>query len=296
MAGLTGMEIYNRHADAKKDISGLMAIALKLTEPAALAELEESLRLYPDELLATQVEYSADYLKKWDAETKARRLTGVAANDCHHNQILLMKMLDSETVLIGTNVDRDDQMRRVTAASRPGIRALTKGHRPGDVLARLDFDPYFRSFQNVCTHVFASELSEAAIRSALRDGHAYVSHDWMCDPTGFGFELINVKPAAGNGRPRSGVMMGDQVRFASGQNLAARFPVPCHMRFLNQGNVVAEKGGESLEFAIDAPGVYRVEGWLDVGAERRPGSIQTRSMCGNGQRGTGISRGHLGIM
>ena len=190
MAGLNGMEIYNRHADAKKDGAGLLAIALKLTHPASLKELEESLRLYPDELLASQVEYPADYLAKWDAETKTRRLTGVAANDCHHNQILLMKMLDPETVLIGTNVDRDDQMRKVTATLRPGIRALTKGHQPGDVLARLDFDPYFRSFQNVSTHILAPELSEAAIRAALRDGHAYVSHDWMCDPSGFFFELI----------------------------------------------------------------------------------------------------------
>ncbi len=190
MAGLTGMEIYNRHADAKKDAAGLLAITLKLTHPDSLKELEESLRLYPDELLASQVEYPADYLAKWDAETKTRRLTGVAANDCHHNQILLMKMLDPETVLIGTNVDRDDQMRKFTATLRPGIRALTSGHRPGDILARLDFDPYFRSFQNVSTHIFAPELTEAAIRSALREGHVYVSHDWMCDPSGFFFELL----------------------------------------------------------------------------------------------------------
>ena len=35
MDGLTGMEIYNRHADAKKDAAGLLAIVLKLTHPAA---------------------------------------------------------------------------------------------------------------------------------------------------------------------------------------------------------------------------------------------------------------------
>ena len=198
MAGLNGMEIYNRHADAKKDAAGLLAIVLKLTHPVSLAELEESLRLYPDELLASQVEYPTDYLAKWDAETKTRRLTGVAANDCHHNQILLMKMIDPETVLIGTNVDRDDQMRKFKAALRPGIRALTKGHQPGDVLARLDFDPYYRSFQNVSTHIFAPELTENAIRAALREGHAYVSHDWMCDPSGFFFGLTAAAQQARN--------------------------------------------------------------------------------------------------
>ena len=167
---------------------------VKLTEPASLAELEESLRLYPDELFAAQVEYPADYLAKWDAETKTRRLTGVAANDCHHNNVLLVKMVDAETVKVGTNVDPDDKMHPVSASLRKGIRELTKGHRPGDLLARLDVDPYSRSFRNVSTHVLAPELGEAAIRSALREGHAYVSHDWMCDPSGFRFELVAAPP------------------------------------------------------------------------------------------------------
>jgi hypothetical protein len=265
-AGLSGMEIYNRHADAKKNAAGLLAITLKLTDPASLAELQENLRLYPDELLASQVEYPADYLAKWDADTKGRRLTGVAANDCHHNQILLLKMLDSETVLIGTNVDRDDQMRKVKATVRPGIRALTKGHRPGDVLARLDFDPYYRSFQNVSTHILAPELSEDAIRAALHDGHAYVSHDWMCDPSGVLFELVATKKD-GEGPWK---IMGDEMKFTAGQKLVTQFPVTCHIRLLNQGKVISEKSGDSLEFAVDAPGVYRVEGWLDVAGERRP--------------------------
>jgi hypothetical protein len=266
LSGLTGMEIYNRHADAKKDRAGLLAIASKLTHPDSLKELEESMRLYPDEILASQVEYPADYLAKWDAETRTSRLTGIAANDCHHNQILLMKMLDSETVLIGTNVDRDDQMRKVTAALRPGVRSLTKGRRPGDILARLDFDPYFRSFQNVSTHLFAPELTEAAIRSALREGHAYVSHDWMCDPSGFFFELLTAESRETDRR----IMMGELVRFTAGQKLVTRFPTTCYIRVLDHGKVVAEQHGEGLEFAIDAPGVYRVEGWLMVGGERRP--------------------------
>ncbi|MFI5457567.1 MAG: histidinol phosphatase [Isosphaerales bacterium] len=270
MAGLNGMEIYNRHADAKKDAAGLLAVVLKLTHPDSLKELEDSLRLYPDELLAAQVEYPTDYLAKWDAETKTRRLTGVAANDCHHNQVLLMKVVDPETVLVGTNVDRDDQMRKFTATLRPGIRALTKGHRAGDILARLDFDPYYRSFQNVSTHVFAPELTEDAIRSAFREGHAYVSHDWMCDPSGFFFELIAAGPNVEKQQAEPRVMMGDEVKFAPGRKLVARFPVTCHIRLLSGGRLIAEQSGKSLESAIVTAGVYRVEGWLDIAGERRP--------------------------
>src|SRR6266446_4361747 len=181
MDGLTGLEIYHRHFDAKKDMAGLIAIGMKLLDPGQLAELQENLRSYPDELLAAQATYQDEYINKWDAESQSRRLTGVAANDCHHNQIMVVKMVDENTVLVGTNVDPDKDMRRITAESRPSIRELTKGHKPGDLLARADFDPYYRSFRDSATHILAPELTEAGIRSALQQGHAFVSHDWMCD-------------------------------------------------------------------------------------------------------------------
>jgi len=263
MEGLDGMEISNRHADAKVDRAGIVALLLKLTDPASLRELEESLRLYPDELYAAQGRYPADYLAKWDAETKTRRLTGVAANDCHHNQVLIVKMVDAETVRVGTNVDTDDQMRLISAALRPGIRAMTKRHNPGDVLARLDIDPYHRSFRNMSTHILAGKLNETDVRGALRDGHAYVSHDWMCDPTGSLFELISA--ASG---PRN--LMGDEVKLAPGDRLVAQFPVSCHIRLLSGGRLIAEGSADHLEHEINAPGVYRIEGWLEVGGEERP--------------------------
>ncbi len=267
MAKLDGMEIYNRHADAKKDTAGLLAIMLKLTHPASLREFKESLNRYPDELFAAQVEYPADYLAKWDAEAKTRRLTGVAANDCHHNHILLVKMVDEETVKVGTNVDRDDQMLAVSARLRPGIRELTKGHRRGDLLGRLDLDPYHRSFNNVSTHLMAPELSEAAVRAALRGGHVYVSHDWMCDPSGFRFELT--APAGQTACSARRVVAGDEVKLSSPARLVAQFPVACHIRLMSGGKIIAERSADHLEYDVSGPGVYRVEGWLELGGEER---------------------------
>jgi hypothetical protein len=263
MEGLYGMEITNRHADAKVDRAGILALMFKLTDPASLGELQESLRLYPDELFAVQGRYPADYLAKWDAETKTRRLTGVAANDCHHNNVLIVKMVNPETVRIGTNVDADDQMQVVSAALRPGIRAMTRAHQPGDVLARVDIDPYHRSFRNLSTHVLAPELSDTAVRDALRRGHAYVCHDWICDPSNSRFELMT----AGGVPP---VMMGDEAKLAPGSRLVARFPVSCRLRLLNGGRLVAERVGDQLEHEVAAPGVYRVEAWLEIGGEERP--------------------------
>ncbi len=196
VAGLTGLEIFNRHWDAKRDKASLLALALMLTDPKGLAEMERALRLYPDEVLAFQCNYPDLYLKKWDEGTRYKRLTGVAANDCHHNQVFIVKMVDAQTVLLGTNVDAENKMRKITAALRPGIIDMTKGRKAGDIIARLDFDPYYRSFRNSSTHVIAPKLDETAIRAALKAGHAYVAHDWMCDATGFRFEAIDARRAS----------------------------------------------------------------------------------------------------
>lgn len=261
MADLDGMEIYNRHADAKKDRGGVASLVLRLTDPAALRIFEEDLRQYPDELLGAQVTYPDDYLAKWDRETRAKRLTGVAANDCHHNQVLIVKMVDPETVLVGTNVDRDDQMQRVSAGLRPGIREMTLARAAGDVLARVDLDPYHRSFANVSTHILAPEATERALREALRRGRAYVAHDWMCDPTGFRLDLI------AEGDPVAS--MGDDFPYKPGLRIEARSPVPCKLRLMEGGRIVAEATGDRLEAGIEFPGVYRVEGWLTLDGEDR---------------------------
>lgn len=264
MDNLTGLEIYNRHWDAKKDMPSLIALAMKLTDPKSLAELEEAVRLYPDELLGFQCDYPLVYLQKWDASTVVKPLTGVAANDCHHNQVFLVKRVDENTVLVGTNVDKDDQMRTFASRVRPGIVQMTAGHKAGDVLARVDLDPYPRSFRNVATHVLAPRLDEAAIRTALKAGHAYVSHDWICDAKGFAFEA-QARDGAVLGR------MGDRVALKDAPRLQVRMPVPAHVRLMRQGEQVAVAEGKAdVTFPVSAPGVYRVEAWETLDQELRP--------------------------
>ena len=151
----------------------------------------------------------------------------------------------------------------MTAESKSSIRELTKGHQPGDILAKVDFDPYYRSFRNSATHILAPELSEQAIRSALQQGHCFVSHDWMCDATGFSFQLINKKT-------NEQKLMGDEVQFSVGQKLVAHFPVSCHGRLLKNGKVVAESDSDTFQHEVESPGVYRLEGWLKLDGEERP--------------------------
>jgi hypothetical protein len=263
MEGLTGLEIYNRHWDAKRDKFALLALAARLTDPKQLADLEKAVKLYPDEVFAFQCDYPTVYLDKWDEETKRRRLTGIAANDCHHNQVLLVKMVDADTVLVGTNVDADDKMHKISSSLRPGIKELTKGHKSGDILARLDVDPYYRSFRNSSTHIIAPKLDEGSIRTALKAGHAFVAHEWMCDATGFRFEaMTNDKRVAG---------MGDEVKLADGLKLTSRLPLAAHVRLLRHGQVAAKFEDKSeIEFSVKEPGVYRLEAWLKLDGEWRP--------------------------
>src|SRR6185295_13867933 len=62
---------------------------------------------------------------------------------------------------------------------------------PEIVMAGITFDPLEVSFRGLVTHVLAEELTEPLIRQALTNGHAYVAHDWLCDPTGFSFGAMN---------------------------------------------------------------------------------------------------------
>jgi hypothetical protein len=214
--------------------------------------------------LAFQCDYPKVYLDKWDEGTKTRRLTGVAANDCHHNQILIVKMVDEKTVLLGTNVDEDKKMERISSTFRPGIEKMTKGHKPGDILVMLDVDPYFRSFRNSSTHVLAPKLDEPTIRSALKAGHAFVAHDWMCDATGFRFD-------ANDAHGKRVAFMGDELKMADGIKLAIKLPLPAYMRLLRHGAEVATSQDRSgFEFTVKEPGAYRLEAWLKLDGELRP--------------------------
>ena len=183
---LDGLEIYNHHSDVKTEGAFQLWLQGTLTDPVRLPELVAALNQYPDEVLGTQQDYLTDIIAKWDRDSKQHRLTGVAGNDCHHNQVFMVTAVDQNTIEIGY-ITTKPTTSRVTADKVPGVAALVKGRKPGELIAKLDFDPYERSLRYVSTHILARELNEPAIREALKSGHAYVAHDWLCDSTGFAF-------------------------------------------------------------------------------------------------------------
>jgi len=125
----------------------------------------------------------------------------------------------------------------------------------------VTFDPYDVAFRFVSTHILALELTDSAIRDSLRNGRAYVAHDWLCDATGFVF-------TAGN---NLGVFdMGDTVPMLPNTRLVARLPLAAKLKLIHNGSVVSESEGSELRFVPKEEGSYRLEAWLTVDGEDRP--------------------------
>jgi acetyl esterase/lipase len=128
-------------------------------------------------------------------------------------------------------------------------------------LRRLTSDPYEAGFRNLTTHILARELTEPRIREALTNGHVYVAHDWLCDPTGFIFGAVN----------NLGVFtMGDPAVMFGKTRLMAVLPLSAKLRLIYKGTVISETVGTNLNFEVKQTGPYRLEAWLTVDGEDRP--------------------------
>jgi len=260
-ANLTGMEIYNHHADFKPELEFLRWLPQTLSDPDGIAQVQQFLRDYPQEFFGVTQDYLSDYIRKWDTDSQHHRVTGVAANDCHHNQVITVKVAAPDTVTLWLTGDKEPTF-TVKANRAPRIPELTKGKQIGDVIAVIDIDPYDRSLSYVNTHILAKQLNEASVRQALQLAHAYVSHDWLCDPTGFAFVV--------NKGTRQAAIMGDELKFGTGMKLQIAAPTSGRIRLFRNGAMVQETKGNTLDFAVTEPGTYRAEVWLELDGEWRP--------------------------
>lgn len=258
-AGLDGLEIYNNHTDMKDEFEFVGWLRGALTNPDRLKMINSLLAAHPIEVFGALQDYLSPVIAKWDRDLMERPLTGVAANDCHHNQVYEVRAVATDTIEISII---GDPPRRVTTTQMPGIAPMLSQRRPGDLIARIDLDPYESSLQFVTTHLLLPSLSEVEVRRALRSGHAYVSHDWLGDPTGFAF----IAEQAG----RRIAVMGDRVRMADGLMLRLEAPLGGTIRILRHGEIVEETSGNKADLKITRTGVYRAEIWLPIDGELRP--------------------------
>ena len=250
--GLTGVEIYNTHADVKDEKNLLAAVR----NPLWLWKSADLFRRYPQEAFSALQDYPADYLRRWDQLCAKAPHTGVAANDAHQNVGLVLKLAEADKVLVEDALGK--KLVELPAALLPGVEPLRKGKQAGDVLTRLLLDPYENSLRHVGTHLLLRELSVKAVWEALEAGRAFVAFDWLADATGFDY-------AATAGKKR--FEMGRRLHFEDGLRLQARAPLPVRWRLVRDGKVIAESSGRELDHAVAEPGNYRVEAWLRVAGE-----------------------------
>ena len=120
----------------------------------------------------------------------------------------------------------------------------------------IKLDPYERSFRVVRTHVLIKKdtgLTREALLEAIAQGHCYLSFDLFGNAKGFAFATIGGFVG----------IMGDETPHLGGLRLRAAAPYPCRFVLFKNGVVAGEQSGTAVEFAVDGPGTYRVEAYLD---------------------------------
>lgn len=252
--GLTGVEIYNTHADVKEEKALLGA----MRNPLWLWRSAELFRKYPQEAFSALQDHPAEYLRRWDELCRAAPHTGIAANDAHQNVGIVLRLAEGDKVAIEDALGK--KLLELPVGLVPGAEALRRGKHQGDLLARLQLDPYENSLRHVGTHLLLTELSTTAVWDALAAGRAFVAFDWLADATGFDF-------AAHAGESRQ--EMGSKVEFTEGLTLQSQAPLPARWRLVRDGAVIHEATGRSLKYTVTEPGNYRVEAWLHVAGEDR---------------------------
>ena len=244
LTGLTGSEIYNLHADFKDEHRFIKAAR----NPLTLLQLAPLIGQYHQEIFAALQDDPTDYLRRWDQLCLLSPLTGIAANDAHHNQGV-RAVIDKQR-----RVRLEDALGEKLVTLDPAkvllLKPLLFGKSPGQTICRIDLDPYENSFHHVSTHLLLKRLTEADVRNALDAGRAYVAFDWLADPTGFVYEAV-----AGN---RTWTM-GRPVKLTPGLKLRSAAPLSGEFRLLRNGTEVVRHRGRESQFAVTRPGIYRVE-------------------------------------
>jgi len=255
--GLSGVEIYNTHADFKKQAR--MVNAMK--NPLWLVKLGELVKEYPQEVFSALQSYPEDYLKRWDELNQTAPHCGVAANDAHQNVGVRIRVKNAETLSV------EDPLGEVLL-DLPRVLAgaaikIPQDAKVDDVLFALQLDPYECSLRHAGTHLLVEELTRDAVWDALEQGRVFVAFDWLADAKGFRSQVVD--RSKGEAYP-----LGSQVAWRKELSWTAESPLECQWRLVRNGTCIAEKEGFKFEELLAEPGVYRIEAWLMVGEEKLP--------------------------
>jgi len=131
---------------------------------------------------------------------------------------------------------------------------------------KLVIFPYKVQFQSLRLHLLLKEslssdnlLAKKQVIDSIRECHAFISNYRQGDARGFSFSAQNQNQSAG---------MGEEISSSHSVLFKVGMPQRCKIRLVNNGGIVKEDTGKTLEYSTTAPGNYRVEaykgkkGWI----------------------------------
>jgi hypothetical protein len=252
------MEIYNIHTDLLDELME------KHSRAEIVKELLINMYSYGDQSLRYMFDWwiLGMLVQKWDEQNLHRKMTGIAANDCHQNVGARGVYTAQDTLLLLDTGHSDPKKKlaefKLNAVTRLLLGACFGPLEPDKQLFRIDLDPYERSARFVNTHLLAKELSEPALLDAFRAGRAFVAFNMIADAGGFAYV------AEGNGQQ---VTMGERIALTPGLKLRAEAPLSCKFTLMRNGKKVAGMEGKTFEYDVTAPGKYRIQADLPVPGE-----------------------------
>ena len=268
--GLTGVEIYNTHADFKKQ----KRMIDSMKNPLWLIKTTELIDKYPQEAFSALQSYPDDYLKRWDQLCLIAPHTGVAANDAHQNIGVRVELGQDDKVIVSDALG--EELLKLDRLLVAPLLKIPQGAKPGDLLLKLQLDPYQNSLRHAGTHVLVNELSQEGVWEGLEEGRTWVAFDWLADSKGFDVALIESSENPSNTRHEIGSRLEwkkiqgiESGEVTQGPRFVGQSPLLANWKVYRStpestGELVHQTSGERLDWAIPTAGNYRIELWLEL--------------------------------
>ncbi|MCE3018374.1 MAG: PHP domain-containing protein [Pirellula sp.] len=254
IAGLTGTEIYNTHADFKKQVNLIKA----MKNPLWFVRIASLLKDYPQEVFSALQSYPDDYLRRYDELCLLHPHAGIAANDAHENIGVQLRIGADATSIVVVDALEEELVK----LPRVGVEALLSvpaNAVAGDTIFKVQMDLYEYSLRHAGTYLLVEKLSQPAVWNALENGRTFVAFDWLADAQGF---TLAARQQTGSCENRHEI--GSQIALAKGPiRLVGKSPLPAKWVLKRNGVTEESSTGSDFKFEIRQSGVYRVELWLD---------------------------------
>jgi hypothetical protein len=252
LKNLTGMEIYNIHADLR-DEEGLTNILMKKIIKGITQDFKELeiMEKYKQELYFLIFDEPEKFLKIFDKQCQKGKFVGIAGNDTHYNVGIVIKKIDDEKVEITDVLGENKYIVLPIQSLVEPIQTKARNSKISDKIFEIRLDPYNVSFKYVSTHIFVKEINEENILDSVRKGNCYVSFDWILPPEGFLFYLEDGEKK---------YPMGTEIKFKKGMKLKIFAPSNNSIiKLIKDGEKLKEEKNFSLEYQLKEKGIYRVE-------------------------------------